>query len=350
MLIKDIEERKNNKIISVIVPVYKVEQYLPKCIESIINQTYRNLEIILVDDGSPDGCGEICDTYSHKDERIKVFHTTNGGLSAARNFGITKARGEYIGFVDSDDWIEPTMYEVLLNQIEDKQADIAICGYCYEYPKRKVIISTTDDIYEGELNLVRALAYGNISKGAWNKLYRRTCFANIEFPEGHVYEDVTVLCKLFSETASSAVSCSKTLYHYRQRRDSITQKRSGYLVDYWLAYKSRYDYLKLKRPFNQDTELMESLFYDCVTAVARTWRGYYAMSEEEHIKSSFQIEEMARFSQQFIPLFGKPGWPLHLRFSVFWTKFQNRGVFFMLYYLNSLYWWLRRKQGADELY
>ena len=115
----------NNPKISVIVPVYKVEKYLDKCVESIVNQTYKNLEIILVDDGSPDNCPAMCDEWAEKDERIRVIHKENGGLADARNAGMDIATGDYIGFVDSDDWIEPNMYEVLLKNALKYDADIS---------------------------------------------------------------------------------------------------------------------------------------------------------------------------------------------------------------------------------
>ena len=118
----------NNPKISVIVPVYKVEKYLDRCVESIVNQTYKNLEIILVDDGSPDNCPVMCDEWAEKDERIRVIHKENGGLADARNAGMNIATGDYIGFVDSDDWIEPNMYEVLLKNALKYDADISRCG------------------------------------------------------------------------------------------------------------------------------------------------------------------------------------------------------------------------------
>ena len=117
------------ELISVIVPIYKVEHYLPKCIDSIIHQTYQNLEIILVDDGSPDNCPEICDEYAKRDKRIKVVHQENGGLSAARNSGVEMANGEFLCFVDSDDYIHPKMYEILYKNLKKFKADISICDY-----------------------------------------------------------------------------------------------------------------------------------------------------------------------------------------------------------------------------
>ncbi len=116
-------------MISIIVPVYKDEPYLRQCVDSILNQTYRDIEVLLIDDGSPDRCGEICDEFAKKDQRIRVFHTENKGLSAARNLGLREAKGEYIGFVDSDDWIEPDMYEVLLKRMQETGADISVCSF-----------------------------------------------------------------------------------------------------------------------------------------------------------------------------------------------------------------------------
>jgi glycosyltransferase involved in cell wall biosynthesis len=124
-------------MISVIIPIYNVEPYLRECIDSIRNQTYQDLDIILINDGSQDKCGEICEDYAKKDTRIRVFHTGNKGLSAARNLGLREAVGEYIGFVDSDDWIEPDMYEILLRRIEETGTSISTCGVWTEFLKRK---------------------------------------------------------------------------------------------------------------------------------------------------------------------------------------------------------------------
>ena len=127
----------NSDLISIVVPIYNMEKYLDKCVNSIISQTYKNIEIILVDDGSTDLSYDICEKYKKLDNRIKVYHKTNGGLSDAKNFGIKHASGKYIGFVDSDDWIEPMMYEILYKNIKEKNADIAICGRYIDYENGK---------------------------------------------------------------------------------------------------------------------------------------------------------------------------------------------------------------------
>ena len=183
-------------MISIIVPVYNTEPYLPQCLDSILAQTYTDLEILLIDDGSTDRCGEICNQYAARDPRIRVFHTENRGLSAARNLGLDQAKGDYIGFVDSDDWIEPDMYEVLLQKAEETKADIVECGVYLEYPgkteerKRKnQIMSGSKAIYE--------LLNGYLSDCVWDKIWNSKCFRQIRFPEGRVHEDTAITSKIF---------------------------------------------------------------------------------------------------------------------------------------------------------
>lgn len=210
--------------ISVIVPVYKVEKYLGKCVESIINQTHSNLEIILVDDGSPDRCGEICDTYAAKDTRVKVIHKENGGLSDARNAGIEVATGDYIGFVDSDDYIHPQMYEKLLGAILEHDADMSICPYEYVDEEGEAI---------SKENPVRTEVLSNIAAleklaspcwwyytTAWNKLYKKILFATIRFPKGKIHEDQFTVHELFY-VCEKIVTIEDKLYNYLQRKNSI---------------------------------------------------------------------------------------------------------------------------------
>ena len=130
--------KEKNDVISVIVPIYKVEEFLDECIQSIVDQTYQNLQIILVDDGSPDRCGEMCEDWARKDKRIEVIHKKNGGLSDARNVGLAEATGEFIAFVDSDDWIEPQMYEVMMAALIAEEAELVACGIVDSYPEKEV--------------------------------------------------------------------------------------------------------------------------------------------------------------------------------------------------------------------
>ena len=331
-------------LVSVIVPVYKVEHYIRQCIDSILKQTYRNLEIILVDDGSPDSCGSICGEYAEKDKRIKVYHKENGGLSDARNYGVARAKGEYLGFVDSDDWIEPDMYELLVNVAEKNNADIVTCGIFNQHPNLTVAASDVEKAFDHEpVALLKDMINGKIAFYAWNKLYRKTCFSDISFPRGHVFEDIATMHKLFMK-ASTVVCISKPLYHYRvNRKDSINDTYSmDNLTDYWLAHKARYDYFAQDARFNTDAQIMNKLKQYCAVAIARTWRWCFASSSQEREEYASFFKEMQEFVTSLFPCFGVKGWPLFLRFSIFMARFNNALVFALLHYLNQVY---RRVRG-----
>ena len=212
------------KLISVIVPVYNVEEYVEKCVLSIINQTYKNLEIILVDDGSTDNSGKICDEIAIKDNRIKVIHKKNGGLSDARNVGIDIAKGDYLGFVDSDDYIDPDMYSILLNNMNLTFSDISTCG--------RVIVNNESYKIEYTDNITKCLTNNEAIKdlfvennfvyhAAWDKLYKRELFDKIRFPVGRLFEDAAIMYRIF-ELAKKIVSTKKQLYYYVQRQGSIS--------------------------------------------------------------------------------------------------------------------------------
>lgn len=330
-------------LISVIVPVYKVEAYLRQSIDSIINQTYQNLEIILVDDGSPDACGNICDEYATKDKRIKVFHKQNGGLSDARNYGVDRASGEYLSFVDSDDWIEPDMFEVLINVADDNMADLVNSGIFQNYSDKTVVLPEIEAKFVDSIDSVKALIKGNIGAVAWGKIYRKTCVSDIRFPRGHVFEDYVTVYKFFLQ-ADKVVSIAKPLYHYRRgRKDSITETHTmEYLYDYWLAHKWRYEYFLHDDRFNTDEGIIEKLKWYCAVAISRTWRWCYANSASERQQYSSFFVEMQNFATSHFPCFGEKEWPLYLRLSIFMTRFNNAFVFALLYYLNQGY---RRVRG-----
>ncbi len=330
-------------LISVIVPVYKSEAYLRQSIESILNQTYQNLEIILVDDGSPDACGSICDEYAIKDKRIKVIHKQNGGLSDARNYGVDRATGEYLSFVDSDDWIEPDMFEVLTKVAEENRADLINCGAFRSCSDRSAVNFEIDIKFANPIDSVKALIKGKIGAGAWGKLYRKSCISNISFPRGHVFEEYATVYKFFLQ-ADTVMSIAKPLYHYRQgRKGSITETHTmANLYDYWLAHKSRYDYFLQDIRFNIDEVIINKLKYHCAGAIARTWRWCYENSAQEREQYASSFKEMQGFASSHFPCFGEKGWPLFLRLSIFLARFNNFYVFALLYYLNQVY---RRVRG-----
>ena len=233
-----------NELISIVVPVYNVD----KCIESIINQSYSNLEIILVDDGSKDSSGIMCDSYILKDKRIKVIHKENGGLSDARNVGIDKAKGEYIVFIDSDDWIDEKMIEILYNIIKKNNSDISICDYFLAYNEE--IQTQKEDIEIINLSNIEALKkiydkdLGVCMIVAWNKLYKRNLFKDdIRYPYGKIHEDEFTTYKLLYKAEKISYTKQK-MYYYRQRENSITSSFNKKRLDCLEAFDERVKYMK----------------------------------------------------------------------------------------------------------
>ncbi len=320
-------------MISIIVPVYKVEPYLHQCVDSILNQTYRDLEIILIDDGSPDRCGEICDEYARKDNRVRVLHTENRGLSAARNLGLREATGDYIGFVDSDDWIEPDMYEVLLTRLEETGADISVCGLWYEHPNRtKEAGKLPDIVYIGNEALIMVLSNGQ-QNCVWNKLYCSELWESILFPDGRVYEDVATTYKAILK-AKKVVSTSICLYHYRQRTESIGKTRSmKNLIDYWSAFYERQKDISALPGVEE--RIQRILLEQVANAAAKTWRWIHKVPKEQWDQE--YLNNVSKFVRDHYPLFGKAEWPLYLKVSIFITRKQSDISFAILYYLNQIH-------------
>lgn len=214
----------NRLLVSIVVPVYNVERYLRRCIDSILIQTYRNLEVILVDDGSPDNCPAICDKYAKEDARVKVIHKMNGGLSDARNVGMTAASGDYLMFVDSDDWLENTAVETLYGLAMKYDAQIVIGGMQRVEDDTDIIFNTTCCIPPKERCLTKVQAmkdFFNNGCAAWGRLYLRTIHNGINFPIGEINEDEAVVLSLF-ERCKTVVQVDTVVYNYRFRPQSIT--------------------------------------------------------------------------------------------------------------------------------
>lgn len=234
--------------VSIIVPVYNVEKYLTKCIESLLLQSLKDIEIILVDDGATDKSPDICDAYELKDNRIKVIHKTNGGLSDARNVGIEVAQGEYIAFLDSDDWVEPNMYQYLYELIQKNNADIAQCSYIKAY-EEEVEIEFAEDIKESVYTGVEALEllYGQEyikTVVVWNKLYHKKLFKHIRYPKGKVHEDEFTTYKVIHK-AGKFVNSNIPMVYYRQREDSIMaqgfNEKRIYILEAWREEKDYFE-------------------------------------------------------------------------------------------------------------
>ena len=214
---------EREKMVSIIVPVYNVEKYLDKCIQSIMNQTYFDFEVLLIDDGSEDSSGSICDLWAKEDSRILVFHKENGGLSDARNYGIARANGEYITFIDSDDVVGKDYLKILMNLILEYGAQIACVSALSMSENMKV--EHDMNIKNGCLDTEEALKYACIRKyfgvSAWGKLYKSTLFSNLRYPKGRIYEDLLTTPYLIASSDSVAYSSSKQ-YFWIQRKGSIT--------------------------------------------------------------------------------------------------------------------------------
>lgn len=217
-----------NELISIIIPIYNVEQYLPRCLDSVTGQTYRNLDIILIDDGSTDNSSAVMERYAVLDSRIRIFHKPNGGLSEARNFGLDKANGSYITFVDSDDWISPEYIEHLYNNMQEYKADISVVNSIKVWNTDISNISTENNTGITEYTHIGAISdmwyQKTISTNAWGKLYRADLFEDIYYPVGKIYEDLAVT-HLLLWRADKIVYSPEPLYYYYQRNDSIMYRR-----------------------------------------------------------------------------------------------------------------------------
>ncbi|GAA2925355.1 glycosyltransferase family 2 protein [Enterococcus raffinosus] len=235
--------------ISIIVPVYNVEKYIRKCIDSILNQTFRDFELILVDDGSPDNSGAICDQYAKKDSRIRVIHKENGGLSSARNAGIEVAQGKYLGFVDSDDYIAEDMYELLHNNIIKEGADLSICGI-YDVYKQKTpkVLPEFRKVCTKDEMIKMILEAKLVSVHAVNKLYKRDLFKMIRYPVGIITEDAAIIFQVLDQCKKIIVDTNQK-YFYFHRDESISSKNfSPRDLDTIKVWKTNEEWISKKYP------------------------------------------------------------------------------------------------------
>lgn len=214
----------DNPLISIIVPVYNVEDDLDRCVRSLVDQTYTKLEILLVDDGSEDSSGILCDRWAEKDGRIRVIHKQNGGLSSARNAGIDAANGSYFGFVDSDDYVDRNMYEEMLSCFTNEEVSLVCCGRFVHFGanQKEEYSSDFKKVFDKEL-LLKEVFLGNlVDVSACDKLYRRILFSDLRYPEGRISEDAAVILKIV-DNVDQAVHVGKSFYHYVFRTGSISK-------------------------------------------------------------------------------------------------------------------------------
>lgn len=297
-------------LISVIVPIFNVEKQLDRCIYSIINQTYKNIEIILVDDGSTDSCGIICDNYNKIDKRIIVLHKANGGLSSARNAGLDNAKGDLIAFVDSDDYLEINYLEELYNNMNKYNSDISVCNvYYWKNKKKSTVIKEVDNEFvssnkEKFENINNK--YSSLTVYAWNKLYKRKIFENIRYPDGKIYEDSYILCEILDKTNIISYTL-KPLYNYVYRKDSIVNKfginhfdkiaSSNRKIDY--LNKMEYYDLALKEKNRKALEIINNLSKMICYRIKnkKVWNKYYKelLDTTKEIKWKDSSKNVKRF-------------------------------------------------------
>lgn len=264
--------------LSIIVPVYKVEKYIHKCVDSILNQTFTDFELILVDDGSPDNCGKVCDDYAKQDSRVMVIHKENGGQSSARNRGLDVAKGDLIGFVDSDDTIDNDMYEQMICFLDNNELDIVCCDtYLVRGNREKIrLLFEENKLFCGNEG-VEANLNGQIDNAVWNKVYKRHLFNDIRFVEGIVYEDVRIMHVLFSK-ANRIGYISKAFYHYYKRKNSTIANSFNSKSRYncFVGYKER-----LFFAVDKGLDCVEVCRAQALSTALSTLTAFYANSEDE---------------------------------------------------------------------
>lgn len=322
------------KLISVIVPIYNMEDYITVCVDSLLHQTYPELEIILVDDGSKDRSGAICDSYAKADERVRVIHKENGGLSDARNAGMRIARGAYLGFVDSDDWADPNLFSRLYDALIQKRCQIAVCGKKYACNDGHLFHPCTNDtacrnyndgalyVMDEQEALLALARERQFQSHAWGKLFCRSVWEGIFFPKGKYYEDIYIMHRVFSN-ASRIAFLDQPLYYYRRREDSIVRmKNMDGVMDCLEALAERYHFFEEKpqyqaavsesiyRKLYEGIKWLKTLHLDRKTARAyrRRLNGYYA----RYCKENYAAVSLANLKRIFFSYFPGPATALLL--------------------------------------
>jgi glycosyltransferase involved in cell wall biosynthesis len=329
------EKMAEQPLVSIIIPVYNVEPYVAQCVDSVLAQTYPNLQVILVDDGSTDNSGKICDEYAKRDGRVRVFHTKNGGVSSARNHGLKHALGEYVLMVDSDDWIKLDAVNRMVVVAKHSDADIVASSFSAEWLDRSERQKGLSDCEE-KLSKVDALyaliCDRRISNAPWAKLYKRGLFQGIQYPVGRVFEDVATTWKLVE--ASNVVSIiPDNLFHYRIRGNGISRAFSAKnIVDYWLAYIERYNALSEKYD-----NLQEGLMGGCAIAITSAWRRLYPVPADDKRRLASQITDMQIFARKHCKevLAGRESAMVKGVFVL--CRFANPVVWALLYAMGEMY-------------
>ena len=338
--------KQDDMLISVVIPVYNVEKYIRQCLESVINQSYHHIEILVVDDGSTDKSGSICDEYAKQDARFHVYHTENHGLSAARNYALERATGDYIAFLDSDDWLEPEAYSILLGEALRTGADIVQFRFYQEFVNKTVVTPGSETRFDVEGNAVlRALLLEKrVSDDVWDKFYKVGLFEKIRYPEGRIFEDKATTYQLVRQ-ATKLVYLPDCLIHYRNRQNSLSNIHSmKSLVDYWLAYRERFEELGVV-----SGDYYQITVAEAVSAVSRMWRWYAGCSAEEKRDAQKWLDEMQLFLKEHGgSIIHNPAYSKHVRLTCLYASIRNPICFKILFSLNQLYRSVNKDDFFDE--
>ncbi len=313
--------------ISVIIPVYNVEKYLDRCLTSLINQTFTDFEVLLVDDGSTDGSGVICDAWAEKDSRFRVFHQENAGQAVARNRMLDVADGEYIAFLDSDDYIHPQMYEILMKNVAETGAKISIGGYCsvadYQQPENVFVGKVTR--WKGKEFLKHCLL-DSVDKKCWvlwDKIFHRSCFEHVRMPEGRIYEDNAVVYKMLYECDKIADCEAKLYYYYQNDQSTVNQKFKLKHLDWLKVLEEMIEYFRGK-----DDVLFDKVNGSYLFALAdlhkKVLANFGKCPEEKELRSKLKKQYMSEKKKyelsikshpwvydELYPLYAKIYWKLH---------------------------------------
>jgi len=285
----------NYPLISVIIPCYNAERTLEKCLNSVIQQSYDNLEIILIDDGSKDNSSKIYQDFKLKDERINIFVQSNSGVSKARNNGLKEATGEYICFVDSDDWVEPDYCSELYRLLTEENADISIIEASYEDENGTVVFhkaTSEEKVFDGKRALSLLLEDNVIQSHPWGKLYKVSFFKNVDFPENlKCFEDYSTLFKVFDK-ALKVVKSNKKLYHYIQHDDSLSHSLSPETAyNFYLAIMDVFQFWQSRTQLRDNGKVIKDFIRKLLMVIKRILRNTNEeemLTEKEIIRQSFK--------------------------------------------------------------
>lgn len=260
-----------DKLVSIIVPVYNVSKYIDECVESLVNQSYNNIEILLINDGSKDCSGALCDKWAEKDSRVHVIHKVNGGAASARNEGLDVAKGDYLCFVDGDDTVEPDYVKYLYDVALNDAVDVTACGFYYlsQNKKNECSISESEIIYDGDAFMLRFLEDWSSSL-LWNKIFSRDAIGDIRMTEGHKVDDEFFTYQVCMNCRRVAV-IPECLYNYRMRASSVMQDNSPEVAERYMLDRIAYNTERLNNVSLKMPHISEAYFANTIDSMARYW-------------------------------------------------------------------------------